>query len=1565
MRSDMNRRVSTAPYLAALIVGLLATSVLQANPKGGAVTNGTITITDTPGVLTINQTTPRGIIHWQDFSIGAGELTNFIHLDAKSATLNRVVGGIPSSIQGTLQANGQIYLVNPNGILVGPGGRINTAAFTASTLDVPDAQFMAGGDMRFSGPSLQGVVNLGVITATTGDVILLGRNVLNAGSIEAPNGVAALAAGNDILLQAAGDERVVINSGIVGGGTGAENTGSIKAAQAELKAAGGNVYALAVNNTGVIKATGIAQKNGRVILSSNGGIVQNSGQISAKNLDRSGGSVKLDSGKGGSTTNNGSIDASADDLKKNGGTVELLGDTVTVGSSSVINVNGANAGTVAIGVSALIANQTTATGGIATLTAIPVAPGAAPITTAQQATIQANSRILANSTSAGNGGRVIVWSEKQSVVGGIIEAKGGDLGGNGGLVETSGRTGLTIIPGTKVNTNAPKGKAGTWLLDPAGITIDNTASDTANGSSSPFDQNAATNHVRASDIVTALGSGNVTVTTTGFPANADIIVASAISIPAPLGGAHLLTLDSAGGISINAAIGGAASDVILQMQSHGDININSGGAIQMNGVSAYAITGNLNIADQITALNNKNIFLNAPTGSIAFTGSGQAKASSSATVFLDTHSTTTGTITGSSGGNAVVAGKLDITSGRQGIGTPANPLTTSVSYLEATVASNSQTTGGGIFIKNSGVDLHIGGVDPTLNGVQVSNLPGFGGIEITNIAGDLLLDSSTAERITAPGNIKLTTSNSFDIQVLNASPNSIRSANGSVTLNAGRNILIGDAGTSTLGINVRGRTSVDLTAGGDVSVSGSLLKAGGGTGLTVNAGGDINILTSGGFAATIGTSGGVPVSLTTGLGKTFNNNTLSNGGVKTTLTDDVTNAVSTGADITIKADLMTLNAPVNAGSGKVTLIPVGVHRAIDLGTKTAGKLALTASELNNITAPIVRIGGQLVSDGNLTVNAPISRAVATDLELSSGGNVLPSSSITLPAGSTLTLRATGNIGDQNNGSGNITTQGLVAITSNGFISLGGTGILTLGAVQFTSGSYAYIGGGSSPISNISSSISTGAFTVISSVDLTINGANQSGGSAFINTGGNLTFAPGSSLYISNDSDFLLPHGNFINNSGPNAITGTGRFIVWERDPFSPHQKGGLSASDYTSAPVQYPNDPLGGGNVFYFSNLTQTAQSIHPSPPRRLFALPTPTAPPANETDREFRVRISLLSMDQLIALFADSSIKDNKLFFLQQEVIYRNTVSGIAAYNANEANREAAEVAQAVRDIQGGSEAVLAQKRAVISALIDPTVLDMNNSAVSGAFYGSSIAAMVAKVNLSSFSLNQLQFMTRAELLAMLSSAGVALSPADRKVAAAATMTQDQLGSIIKTGNGLDPNQFASLVSAGAGNLTVNQIVAAGAGNLISQDGAGLISQDGAGFKVIGRQGQLISNDGASMTVLQLAKLISNDGASLVSDDGGSLLSENGLGVVSNDGNSLISQDGAGLLKAVVGLISQDGAGILAGAKLISQDGAGFKPGAALISQDGAGFKSGASLISQDGAGYIPPAMNFKPNGN
>ncbi len=115
----------------------------------------------------MKQTTPTAIINWQTFSIGAGETTTFLQPSAASAVLNRVLGGETSIIDGTLTANGQVYLVNGNGIVVGPDGVVNANAFTASTRDITNADFLAG-KLHFTGSNDAGVQNLGTISALGG-----------------------------------------------------------------------------------------------------------------------------------------------------------------------------------------------------------------------------------------------------------------------------------------------------------------------------------------------------------------------------------------------------------------------------------------------------------------------------------------------------------------------------------------------------------------------------------------------------------------------------------------------------------------------------------------------------------------------------------------------------------------------------------------------------------------------------------------------------------------------------------------------------------------------------------------------------------------------------------------------------------------------------------------------------------------------------------------------------------------------------------------------------------------------------------------------------------------------------------------------------------------------------------------------------------------------------------------------------------------------------------------------------------------------------------------------------
>ena len=298
-----NRWFSGLRILIAALI--MAPSPLWANPSGGTVASGSATISSSGSTLTVNQASNLAIINWHDFSINSGELTKFVQPSALSAALNRVTGGDPSAIYGTLQANGRIYLINPNGIMVGPSGVINTQSFVASALDVSNSQFLAGGDLTFSGNSLAGVSNAGQINALGGDILLVAHTVQNTGSLTASGGTAGLAAGSEVLFTASGNQRVFVQAGSGSAATGVDQQGQIQAATAELAAAGGNIYGLAVNNGGSIQATGVNNVGGHIFLTSNGGAVANSGSLSATGQ---GGQVTVTGGQislGGSVTSDG------------------------------------------------------------------------------------------------------------------------------------------------------------------------------------------------------------------------------------------------------------------------------------------------------------------------------------------------------------------------------------------------------------------------------------------------------------------------------------------------------------------------------------------------------------------------------------------------------------------------------------------------------------------------------------------------------------------------------------------------------------------------------------------------------------------------------------------------------------------------------------------------------------------------------------------------------------------------------------------------------------------------------------------------------------------------------------------------------------------------------------------------------------------------------------------------------------------------------------------------------------------------------------------------------------
>ncbi len=255
--------------------------------------HGNVAITQAAGAMNMQQASRNAIVNWQSFNIGAGNSVQINQGGANAAMLARVVGNDPSQLLGSLKADGKLFLINQRGILVGEGATIDTAGFMASTLDVSDAEFLAGGAMTFKGDSDAGIVNLGKITASEGNVMLFAHTVKNAGEISAPKGKAALGAGSEVFVAAGDDPSFVIKVNVPATTekTGVENSGVIDAAQAELKAAGGSIYEMAINQSGVIRASGVETRNGRVLLTAEGGTVGVTGSVVAHNADGSGGEI--------------------------------------------------------------------------------------------------------------------------------------------------------------------------------------------------------------------------------------------------------------------------------------------------------------------------------------------------------------------------------------------------------------------------------------------------------------------------------------------------------------------------------------------------------------------------------------------------------------------------------------------------------------------------------------------------------------------------------------------------------------------------------------------------------------------------------------------------------------------------------------------------------------------------------------------------------------------------------------------------------------------------------------------------------------------------------------------------------------------------------------------------------------------------------------------------------------------------------------------------------------------------------------------------------------------------
>ncbi|WP_217426034.1 two-partner secretion domain-containing protein, partial [Polynucleobacter arcticus] len=563
-----------------LALALFCASLAQAAPVGGVVTSGTASINSAGSTTTINQSTPKAVIQWQGFNIGAGESVRFNQPSSSSIALNRIMGSDGTRIMGNLSANGRVFLINPNGILFGAGSQVNVGGMVASTLGMTDSNFLAG-NYRFAGNSTASIGNQGNLATNVdgGYIALLGANVSNTGVITARLGTVALAAGNGLTLDVAGDRllNVSVDQGAVNALVSNGHLIMADGGQVLMTARGASsLLSNAVNNTGLIQAQSINNANGSIVLSAgpDAGVVSVSGKLNASGT------------RAGQT----------------GGSVQLLGGTVNLTNAN-INVSG-DAG----GGQALVGGNFI---------------GAGPQPNSLFTNMNSASVINADALQTGSGGRIALWSDNTTVVAGTLTARGGVLSGDGGFIETSGKH-LILTDTAYVNTLAPRGRTGMWLLDPVNWTIADSGGDET-----------------PAQVTTSLASSDRTIDATN-----DITVNSPITWST----SQALTLDAGHDININAAITGSTAGARLNLIAGHDVVITSAPA----GTLTTSGAGN---QINITAVNN--IIAPAATFTSSASAGNQVNMTAGNNISVGTV-TTTGSASFISGNNGTGAGTLTI-----------------------------------------------------------------------------------------------------------------------------------------------------------------------------------------------------------------------------------------------------------------------------------------------------------------------------------------------------------------------------------------------------------------------------------------------------------------------------------------------------------------------------------------------------------------------------------------------------------------------------------------------------------------------------------------------------------------------------------------------------------------------------------------------------------------------------------------------------------------------------------------------------------------------------------------
>lgn len=1042
----------------------------NALPTNGQVIAGSASISNNGNVMTVNQGSDRAIVTWNTFNIGSGAQVNFQQPGASSVALNRVTGSDGSQILGQLNANGQVFLINPSGVLFGAGSMVSVGGLVASSLDISNSDFLAGRAV-FSGKSQGAVINQGVITAGDGgSVALLGAQVRNEGTVVARLGSVVLGGGEKITLDLNGDGLInlevndpAIGASVVNRGLLQANGGLVALSARDSQAMLSNV----VNNEGVIEARSLQQRNGRIV---------------------------LDGGSNGVVVNSGTLDVSGRNRGERGGNVSMTGEYVGLFDSGRINADGDVAGG-----TVLLGGDYQGSGGV------------------HQATstfMGSDARISADALSNGNGGKVILWSLDSTQFHGGISVKGAGSQGRGGLVETSGHA--LEVTGI-VDLSAVSGQGGTWLIDPFNINITAGASSGAT-STSPFTSSgAASSNLSSATLNASLSEGaNILVCTSSVGGTSgDINVLDNVR---GVGNATLTLQAHRNIVMTNTSISNGTGKT-LNVSLYSNYNNTGNGSVALTNATLSTNGGNLTISGAVqpnqswasTNVSNGN-GISLSNGTRITTNGGNVILRGATSATLAAGSTASAVnIRGSSidagGGNISITALQASTTGTG----DAFILTGGSSLLTTGIGSitvDSTNLGSGnatrIFSTNNSIAA-TGSGDVTLRGNASS---GYGVLVCATAASSSQSLSVGTGRLTVQGNGNGFAGTGRGVYLAAAGDGVINlgsARGGDIVLNGSSQgsygtILNSTGATSSINLTTDGNITLTGTTAGGTTPALALVTSGNGTATTPGAGiniassrGDVLLkanhntvsASSGSFKALSLDAGGdysaIRVSTQTG-NLTLDGTSVSGRGVD--IAPSGANASielsTTSGDINISGNSTTSfggygiffnstgnskGVNVSSGSGDITLRgdSVGTSDAIALGGST-GK-GISSNRITSQGGDITLIGNfhspnggeldhgiailsvnnilQTRGDGNLTLIGNASDA-GSGVEVYGNGKA----QLSVENGA---LSITGNSG-AGDGIGLLTGQNVIQATGSGSVSLTGQSRVGVGINIYPSGS---------------------------------------------------------------------------------------------------------------------------------------------------------------------------------------------------------------------------------------------------------------------------------------------------------------------------------------------------------------------------------------------------------------------------------------------------------------------------------------------------------------------------------